>query len=163
MVKEIRDFATIELMSDEPTRVLTTVVSATVGSRRAASIVPQLIDRFGGRLVVAGRGRICATFDGAGRAVRCAAAIVANGVREGWGASAGLHSGECELHPDGGVDGVALQVAGAIADMAGPGDVLVSQTVRDVVVGTTITFEAIAILTLEGVPGTWEVLQVTGT
>jgi hypothetical protein len=163
MVEEFQLFITGEVERREPTRVLATILCAMVTGPRAETTVPQLVDRFRGEVVSRGADEICAMFDGPGRAVRCAAAMVANGRREGWEARAGVHSGECELTTGSGVEGVALQIARAIAATARPGDVLASQTVRDVVVGTTITFEPRGVLCLDGVAGTWHVLEVTRT
>ena len=81
------------------------------------------------------------TFDGPARAIRCVSSIVGElcaGRDRGW---AGLHSGECEIAGDE-VGGVAVQIARGVADLAGRGEVLVSQTVRDVVFGSAITFSS---------------------
>ena len=94
-----------------------------------------------------------ATFDGPARAIRCAQAIV-SGVRGlGLEARVGIHVGECELH-EGKVAGIAISVAARVAAAAGGGEVLVSGTVRDLVAGSGIEFEARGQRDLKGVPGT---------
>lgn len=163
MVDEIQHFVTGEVVHRESSRVLATILCLNVAGRRADPNAAALVDRLGGKRVSHQTAGICAMFDGPGRAIRCATAIVANSEREGREASAGLHSGECELLAAGDVQGMAAQIAGAIVDSARPGDVLVSQTVRDVVIGTTITFNPRGDLSIDGVPGTWQVLEVTGT
>jgi class 3 adenylate cyclase len=77
-------------------------------------------------------------------------------------ARAGLHSGECDAAGDD-ITGVAVQIARGVADLAGPGEVLVSQTVRDLVFGSTITFTGPTSHSLNGVPGDWRVFSVDGT
>ena len=76
--------------------------------------------------------------------------------------AAGLHSGECDTAGDD-ITGVAVQIARGVADLADPGEVLVSQTVRDLVFGSTITFNGPTSHSLRGVPGDWRVFSVDGT
>ena len=102
-----------------------------------------------------------ASFDGPARAIRCAAAI-----REGLEpldleVRAGLHTGECELL-DGKVSGIAVATGARVAAHAAPGEVLVSQTVRDLVAGSGIAFEDRGARELKGVPGEWRLYAVTG-
>jgi Adenylate and Guanylate cyclase catalytic domain len=98
------------------------------------------LTRFRGReLDTAGDG-FFASFDGPARAIRCACAIT-NAVRDlGLEIRAGLHTGECE-QVDGKVGGIAVHIGARVASLAGPGEVLVSQTVHDLVVGSQIAFE----------------------
>jgi class 3 adenylate cyclase/pimeloyl-ACP methyl ester carboxylesterase len=99
-----------------------------------------------------------ATFDGPARAIRCAQAIIA-GVRElGLDVRAGIHTGECELH-DGKVAGLAISIAARVAAAAAPGEVLVSQTVKDLTAGTGITLNDGGEHELKGVPGRWRVYR----
>jgi class 3 adenylate cyclase/alpha-beta hydrolase superfamily lysophospholipase len=102
-----------------------------------------------------------ASFDGPARAIRCASAI-----REGLEpldleVRAGLHTGECELL-DGKVSGIAVATGARVAGHAAPGEVLVSQTVKDLVAGSGIAFVDRGTRELKGVPGEWRLYAVTG-
>jgi len=102
-----------------------------------------------------------ATFDGPARAIRCASAI-----RDSVGGldiqlRAGLHTGECELH-DGGVAGIAVHIGSRIASLAEADEVLVSSTVKDLVAGSGIEFRDRGAHELKGVPGEWQLFQVSG-
>lgn len=95
-----------------------------------------------------------ATFDGPARAIRTATAIEA-GVRDlGIEIRAGLHTGECEVMNDD-VGGMAVHIGARVMGLAGAGEVLVSSTVRDLVVGSGISFEERGSHELRGVPGEW--------
>ena len=101
-----------------------------------------------------------ATFDGPARAVVCACAI-REAVRElGIEVRAGLHTGECEL-VDGKAGGIAVHIGARVASVANAGDVLVSRTVKDLVAGSGIEFEARGEQTLKGVPEAWHLYAVT--
>jgi class 3 adenylate cyclase len=82
---------------------------------------------------------IVAAFDGPARAVRCATAIVEGASRRGMVAKAGLHTGECDVHPDG-LRGSTLDIARRVAAVAKDGDVIVSGTVKDLIAGSGIAF-----------------------
>ena len=102
-----------------------------------------------------------ASFDGPARAIRCASAI-----REGLEpldleVRAGLHTGECELL-DGKVSGIAVATGARVAGHAAPGEVLVSQTVKDLVAGSGIAFVDRGTRELKGVPGEWRLYAVSG-
>ena len=159
-----------------PDSVLTTILftdivgsterAAALGDRawrdliaRHHAAVRREIARFRGEeLDTAGDG-FFAAFDGAARAVHCAQAIVA-GVRElGLDLRAGLHTGECEVH-DGKLVGIAVSMGSRIAAEAGPGEVLVSSTVKDLVAGSGIEFEDRGVRGLKGVPGEWRLYGV---
>ena len=100
-----------------------------------------------------------ATFDGPARAIRAAQAIV-DGVRTlGLEARIGIHVGECELH-DGKIAGLAVNIGSRVASNAGAGEVLVSQTVRDLVAGSGIRFEDRGVHDLKGIPGRWQLFAV---
>jgi class 3 adenylate cyclase/alpha-beta hydrolase superfamily lysophospholipase len=95
-----------------------------------------------------------AAFDGPARAVRCAQAI-ANDVQElGIAVRSGLHTGECEL-VDGKVTGIAVHTGARVAAHAGPGEVLVSSTVKDLVAGSGLEFRDRGVHELKGIPGEW--------
>jgi class 3 adenylate cyclase len=102
---------------------------------------------------------VLATFDGPGRAVRCACAI-RDAVRPlGLDIRAGLHSGEIELQGDD-VAGMAVHIGARVSALAGDGEVLVSRTVTDLVAGSGIEFEDRGEHELKGVPGTWHLYSV---
>ncbi|HLM35856.1 MAG TPA: adenylate/guanylate cyclase domain-containing protein, partial [Gaiellaceae bacterium] len=98
-------------------------------------------------------------FDGPARAIRAAQAII-DGVRTlGLEARIGIHVGECELH-EGKIAGLAVNIGSRVASYAGAGEVLVSQTVRDLVAGSGISFEERGIHGLKGIPGSWQLFAV---
>ena len=102
-----------------------------------------------------------AAFDGPGRAIECALAI-REAVRSlGLEIRAGLHTGECE-RIDGKLGGIAVPTGARVAGLAGAGEVLVSQTVKDLVAGAGLTFEERGEHELKGVPGMWRVYAVGG-
>jgi class 3 adenylate cyclase len=163
----------------EPDRVLATVLfSDIVGSTARAAelgdarwgallsqhhtVVRRQLTRFHGvELDTAGDG-FFARFDGPARAIRCAQAI-RNAV-DGIGLSVrlGLHTGECELL-DGKVAGIAVAIGARVAAHAAPGEVLVSQTVKDLVAGSGIGFDDRGLADLKGVPGQWRLYAVTSS
>jgi class 3 adenylate cyclase len=100
-----------------------------------------------------------ATFDGPARAIRCADAI-AEGVRPlGLEIRAGVHTGECEVH-EGKVAGLAVVIGARVAAAADASEVLVSQTVKDLVAGAGLAFEERGERELKGVPGSWRLYAV---
>jgi class 3 adenylate cyclase len=103
-----------------------------------------------------------ATFDGPARAIRAAQAII-GGVRElGLEIRAGVHTGECELH-DGKIAGIAVSTGARVAAAAGAGEVLVSSTVKDLVVGSEVEFADRGTHELKGVPGEWRLFAVSSS
>jgi class 3 adenylate cyclase len=101
-----------------------------------------------------------ATFDGPARAIRCAMEIV-GAVREiGLAVRAGVHIGECEII-DGGVSGLAVTIGARISAHAGDSQVLISQTVKELVAGSGFTYEDAGERDLKGVPGTWRLWAVS--
>jgi class 3 adenylate cyclase len=103
---------------------------------------------------------VFASFDGPARAVRCAQAIVAAVATLGLEVRAGLHTGECEL-VEGKVAGIAVHTGARVAALAEPGEVLVSQTVRDLVAGSGLEFGERGERELKGVPGSWRLYAVS--
>jgi class 3 adenylate cyclase len=96
----------------------------------------------------------------AGRAIRCALAIH-EAMRElDLEVRIGLHAGECEVL-DGKVAGIAVSIGARVSALAAPGQVLVSQTVKDLVAGSGIAFEDHGVQELKGVPGEWRMYAVT--
>jgi class 3 adenylate cyclase/alpha-beta hydrolase superfamily lysophospholipase len=102
-----------------------------------------------------------ATFDGPARAIRCALAATQAVGELGLEIRAGLHTGECEL-VDNKVGGIAVHIGARVATQAQPGEVLVSQTVKDLVAGSGIEFEDRGGARLKGVPGEWQLFAVRG-
>ncbi len=113
-------------------------------------ICRKAIERFHGRLIKSTGDGVFATFDGPARAVRCASAIGESVRGLGLAIRAGVHTGECELHDDD-VRGIAVHIGARIVALAGPGEVLVSGTVRDLVGGSGIEFEDRGAQMLKGV------------
>jgi class 3 adenylate cyclase len=95
-----------------------------------------------------------AAFDGPARAVRCAKSIVGSVRDLGIDVRSGLHTGECELM-DGKISGIAVHTGARVAAHAGPGEVLVSSTVKDLVAGSGLEFEDRGVHELKGIPGEW--------
>ena len=100
-----------------------------------------------------------ATFDGPARAIRCAQAIREAVTRLGLEVRAGLHTGECETI-DGKVGGIAVVIGARVGALAGASEVLVSQTVKDLVAGSGLLFEDAGEHELKGVPERWRIYRV---
>ncbi len=175
---EIQEFVTGVRPAPEPDRVLATVIfTDIVGStKRAAelgdrawhdlreahhSIVRAALNRFNGREVKTMGDGFLATFDGPARAVRCARALVEEVRGLGLEIRAGVHTGEVEVM-NGDVGGIAVHIAARISALADAGEVLVSGTVKDLVVGSGIGFLPRGSRVLKGVPGEWPVYAVEG-
>lgn len=121
--------------------------------RHHALVRAALLHGRGREIDTAGDG-FFAAFDGPARAVRCAKSIV-DEVRElGIEVRSGLHTGECELI-DGKISGIAVHMGARVAAHAGPGEVLVSSTVKDLVAGSGLEFEDRGLHELKGIPGEW--------
>jgi len=117
------------------------------------------VARFRGRIVKqTGDGHL-AVFDGPARAIRCAKALAAAARGLGVELRAGLHTGEIEQRGDD-VSGLAVHIGARIAALAAAGEVLVSSTVRDLVVGSGLAFADCGEHTLKGVPGAWRLFRV---
>ncbi|HET7236926.1 MAG TPA: adenylate/guanylate cyclase domain-containing protein, partial [Actinomycetota bacterium] len=119
------------------------------------------LERFRGREIKTAGDGFLATFDGPARAVRCARAA-ADGVRDlGIEIRAGVHTGEIEL--DGtDVRGIAVHIGARVSALAGPSEVLVSRTVKDLVAGSGLVFEDAGEHELKGVPDRWRLYRVVG-
>lgn len=120
------------------------------------------LERFRGREVNAMGDGYLATFDGPARAIRSADAILERSRELGLSVRAGLHTGECELIGDE-ISGIAVNIGARVGALAEGGEVLVSSTVRDLVIGSGIEFADRGTHALKGVPGEWRVFAVTGT
>ena len=126
---------------------------------RFGEITADLTQRFGGTVVKSTGDGHLATFDGPTQAIRCAEALRADAETLGIEIRAGIHTGECELL-DTDIGGIAVHIAARICGQAGAGEILVSRTVRDLVVGSGTGFEDRGSVELRGVPGTWQLLAV---
>jgi pimeloyl-ACP methyl ester carboxylesterase len=178
VVDEIEEFLTGVRPPPESDRVLATVLfTDIVGSSERATelgdrrwrdllerhhaIVRKELGRFQGREVDTAGDGFLATFDGPARGIRCACAI-GDALNElGLDVRAGLHTGECELLGDK-VAGVAVHTGARVAAQASAGEVLVSQTVKDLVAGSGLEFEDRGTHVLKGVPGEWRLYAVSG-
>ncbi len=122
----------------------------------------ELVGRFGGKAIKSTGDGFLATFDGPARAVRCASALTERVDELGIELRAGLHAGEVELI-GADVGGMAVHIGARIGALGGPGEVLASSTVRDLVVGSGIEFDDRGEEELKGVPGSWRIFTVAGT
>ena len=122
-------------------------------------MVRRELERFRGREIDTAGDGFLATFDGPARAVRCASAISREVRALGLEIRAGLHTGECEVM-DGKVAGIAVHTGARVASQAQPGEVLVSSTVKDLVVGLGLSFENRGVQELKGIPGEWRLFAV---
>jgi pimeloyl-ACP methyl ester carboxylesterase/class 3 adenylate cyclase len=161
----------------EPDRVLATVLFtdivgstaklAELGDRRWRELLQQhhalvrrQLVRFSGREIDTAGDGFFASFDGPARAIRCAHAIRHALCELGLDVRAGLHTGECELL-EGKVGGIAVHIGARVAAEAGPGEVLVSSTVKDLVAGSGIQFRDHGAAELKGI-GEWRLYSVEG-
>lgn len=108
----------------------------------------------GGSLVDTAGDGVLATFDGPARAIRCALHLQEQLWRSGLEVRSGLHTGEVTRRPEG-IAGVAVHIGARVCALAAPGEVLVTRTMRDLVAGSGITFEARGEHELRGVPDSW--------
>jgi pimeloyl-ACP methyl ester carboxylesterase/class 3 adenylate cyclase len=125
------------------------------------TLVRRQLARYAGHEVDTAGDSFFATFDGPARAIRCATAIAGSMRELGLDVRAGLHTGECEI-VDGKVGGIAVHIGARVSALAGPGEVLVSGTVKDLVAGSGIQFAERPTVELKGVPGTWRLYAVEG-
>src|SRR5262245_35642983 len=119
----------------------------------------ELTERLGGAVVKSTGDGHLATFDGPTQAIRCAEALRSEAETLGIQIRVGIHTGECELC-DTDIGGIAVHIAARILGQAGAGEILVSRTVRDLVVGSGASFDDRGSVELRGVPGTWQLLAV---
>jgi pimeloyl-ACP methyl ester carboxylesterase/class 3 adenylate cyclase len=127
--------------------------------QRFGEITTERTDQFGGAVVKSTGDGHLTTFDGPTQAIRCAEALRADAETLGIEIRAGIHTGECELL-DNDIGGIAVHIAARILGQACAGEILVSRTVRDLVVGSGTSFEDHGSVELRGVPGTWQLLAV---
>jgi class 3 adenylate cyclase len=179
VLDEMEEFLTGTRASRPLDRILATVMFTDIvdSTRRAADagdrswrqlltrhdeLTRRQLERFRGREVKTLGDGFLATFDGPARAIDCACAI-----RDGVGAlglevRAGLHTGECELGRDD-VRGMAVNIGARVGALAGASEVLVSSTVKDLVVGADLEFADRGEHELKGVPGKWRLYAANAT
>jgi class 3 adenylate cyclase len=178
VAEELGLFLTGQRHGFEIERILTTILftdivgsterAAGLGDRRwrqlldahDAAVRKMLGDHRGREIKTTGDG-FMACFDGPGRAIRCAQAVTAAGSELGLDIRTGLHTGECEMRGDD-IGGLAVHIAARIGALAGPGEVLVSSTVKDLVIGSGITMQERGDVELKGVPESWHLFVVDG-
>jgi pimeloyl-ACP methyl ester carboxylesterase len=173
---EIEEFVTGTRPPVEPDRVLATVLfTDIVGSTEKAAaigdakwrklldahhaVVRAELERSRGKEVDTAGDGFLATFDGPARAVRCSLAIIRSLRDLGLEVRAGVHTGEIELRGDD-VAGLAIHIGARVAAIAGPSEVLVSSTVKDLTAGSGLTFEDAGEHELKGVPDRWRLYRV---
>jgi class 3 adenylate cyclase/pimeloyl-ACP methyl ester carboxylesterase len=125
------------------------------------AVVRAQLARFRGREVNTSGDGFLATFDGPQRAIRCAMAIRDAVQALGIEVRAGLHTGECEIRGDD-IGGIGVHIGARVSALAGPNDVLVSSTLRDLVIGSGLEFDDRGTHQLKGVPGDWQLFTVAG-
>jgi class 3 adenylate cyclase len=174
--QEIAQFLTGQQPQVADDRVLATVLFTDIvdSTRRAAEIgdrdwhalldahdavVRSQLARFRGREVNTSGDGFFAMFDGPQRAIRCAMAIRDAVQALGIQVRAGLHTGECEVRGDD-IGGIGVHIGARVSALAGPNDVLVSSTLRDLVIGSGLEFEDRGTHQLKGVPGEWQISAV---
>jgi pimeloyl-ACP methyl ester carboxylesterase len=178
VLDEVEQFLTGARRGAEPDRVLSTVLFTDIAgsTERAADLgddrwrallenhnelVRRQLAAFSGHEVKMLGDGFLATFDGPGRAIRCACAIREDVGLLGVDIRAGVHTGECEMI-GADIGGMAVHIGARVVARATPGEVLVSGAVRDLVAGSGIDFADRGIHELKGVPGRWQLLAVTG-
>jgi pimeloyl-ACP methyl ester carboxylesterase/class 3 adenylate cyclase len=171
LLQEVEEFLTGERHAPDLERVLATVLftdivestekAAAVGDRKwrellenYQSLVRQQLEQFRGREIDTAGDGFLAAFDGPARAIRCAAAVRDRSRSQGIDIRAGLHTGECEIMGEK-LGGIAVHIGSRVAGKAAPGEIVVSQTVRDLVAGSGLSFVERGAHALKGVPGEW--------
>jgi len=171
----IEQFVTGRREHRQPERMLATVMFVDIvnSTQRAATLgddpwrqllekfydkVREVLQRYKGREINTSGDGLFATFDGPARAVRCAGAIRDAVGTLGLEVRCGLHTGECEIVADD-LAGIAVHIGARVAGLADAGKILVSQTLRDLVAGSGLTFEALGSHVLKGVPGEWQLYR----
>lgn len=175
----IAEFLTGHQPDVDDDRVLATVLFTDIvdSTRRAAemgdrdwhalldahdAVVRAQLARFRGREVNTSGDGFLAMFDGPQRAIRCAMAIRDAVQALGIEIRAGLHTGECEVRGDD-IGGIGVHIGARVSALAGANDVLVSSTLRDLVIGSGLEFDERGAHQLKGVPGEWRLFAVAST
>jgi len=177
IIQEVEEFLTGQRHAPDIERVLATVLfvdmvesterAAALGDRRwrellesYQSTVRQQLANFRGREIDTAGDGFLAAFDGPARAIRCAAAIRDASLTLGVENRAGLHTGECEIMGEK-LGGIAVHIGARVAGKAAPGEIVVSQTVKDLVAGSGLSFAERGAHGLKGVPGEWRLYAFT--
>jgi class 3 adenylate cyclase len=178
MLDEIEEFLTGTRHGPRTERVLTTVLFTDIvgsteklvelGERRWRELldrhdgaVRKQLTRFDGREVKTIGDGVLATFDSPGRAMQCASAIRDAAQELGLEIRAGIHTGEVEVRGED-IGGLSVHIGARVAAAAGPGEILVSRTVSDLVVGSGVELTDRGEHELRGVPGPWRLYAVAG-
>jgi class 3 adenylate cyclase len=178
LIDEVAEFITGERPVLEVDRILTTILftdivgsterAATLGDQRWRAALDEhdqavrdQLGRFRGREVNTTGDGFVVSFDGPARAIRCAQAIIEATSTSGLELRIGLHSGECEVRGED-LGGLSVHIAARVAALAESGEILVSGTVKDLVIGSEIDFVDRGERGLKGVPGTWKLFVVRG-
>ncbi len=176
LLEEVEEFLTGVRPTPEPDRVLATILftdivgstatAAKLGDRRWAELVQahhaavrRELEWWRGQELNTAGDSFFAAFDGPARAVRCAVAVRDAARALGLEVRAGVHTGECE-RLDNMLGGIAVHIGARVSAQAGPGEVVVSSTVKDLTVGSGIEFADRGEHELKGVPGSWRLFQV---
>lgn len=175
IVDEVEEFLTGARQTPDPERVLATILFVDIVSstERAAAVgdrawrelleafhrkVREVLRQMRGREIDTAGDGFLAAFDGPARAIRCADAI-RDAVRPlGIELRCGVHTGECERTGEK-LAGIAVHIGARVAALADPGEILVSQTVRDLVAGSGLAFDDRGVSVLKGVPGEWRLFR----
>jgi class 3 adenylate cyclase len=175
---EIEEFLTGRRGGAEPTRIVATVMFTDVvgstdraeamGDRAWADLleshharVRAELRRFSGREIDTAGDGFLVSFDSPTAAIRCARGLLGAVGEIGVALRIGLHTGECEVVGDR-LRGIAVHIGARVASKAGPGEILVSHTVKDLLAGSAIEFEDRGVHELKGVPGEWRLYSVAG-
>jgi pimeloyl-ACP methyl ester carboxylesterase len=178
VIRHTQEFLTGQRGVDQPDRVLATVLfTDIVGSTRQASeigdarwadllgrhntLVRTALERHRGREIKTTGDGFLATFDGPARAIRCATEIIRSNSAAGIPVRAGLHTGEIEILGDD-IGGIGVHIGQRVSSEAEGGEVLVSQTVKDLVAGSGIDFIDRGVRQFKGVSDEWRVFAVRG-
>ncbi|MDX1376223.1 MAG: adenylate/guanylate cyclase domain-containing protein [Burkholderiales bacterium] len=176
IVAEVREFLTGERAAPEVDRVLTTILFCDIvdsTSRAGAmgdhawknllerfyALASEKLKQFRGRLLDTAGDGLFAAFDGPARAVRCGAAVIEAVQALGLRLRVGVHTGECEVLGEK-YSGIAVHLGARVAAAAEPDQVLVTSTVKDLVVGSGLRFEDLGPRTLKGVPEPWALYRL---
>ncbi len=173
LFNEVEDFLTGASHRRDPDRVLATILLAEAIDPDRASDLPQPghLDAHSAAIsqqVRSHRGRlrerttqsILATFDAPGQANQSAAAIRADAAANGIQLRAGIHTGEVDLAGDE-IGGISIDIVRRVTAHAQPAEILVSRTVKDLVIGSGVSFADRGIHELGAIPGQWQLFAVT--
>jgi hypothetical protein len=154
LLNEIEDFLSAASRPTLPDRVLTTILHIRPAVQARDDVLAHR-----GRLIQCDDIRLVATFDAPGHAIRSAHAIRTASTGADIKPRAGVHTGEVELRGSA-IGGLSVDIAAAIATLARPGEILVSRTVTDLVIGSGISFDDRGIHELGGIPDRWPLFAV---